>query len=424
MGAGVEGQADRRSRNDNIKINTTPGSFTGEARLMSTPEIPSVTTSASAADAAPAVQASEAKTSAAQREETRSPFHSAEAFDAYCQSVQARLAAYAVQRSDFLQSAYDRLTRLLLTARAMEDAALYHELMLHRMAVHELLETLKRPPEIREKALSSLQNRTHPGLSANRSPVGRIPPNVAAPTLSAPVPTPVPSVDFVPRQPQMPRRPLAQIEAGAIELREKLKDWNERHPLTNGEGDRNVPNCLRLRAIACLQRRLKEESGDKESAEVTELGKDIVALMQAARDREYTVALDEEIDPPPTAWQWGELAERYEEVARAQEAFEWWNRHHSVLVISDIQPLAEAVASTQQRFNRLLFRVGVSDPFQQALFDNLRAWARDNQCYLFSLRPKVPLAELAEKAAILDEAWEKARSVAAGEEARQATAKA
>ncbi len=145
----------------------------------------------------------------------------------------------------------------------------------------------------------------------------------------------------------------------------------------------------------------REECGDSEVAEVTELSEDIIDLLDGANDQEYTVALDDELDPRPTAYQWGELAERYMEMARAQEGFEWWQRNRNLLAVSDVQPLAEAVAAVQQRFNRLLFRIGARDPFQQQLFDDLRTWAREDQCYLYSLRPKVPMAELMEKAATL-----------------------
>jgi hypothetical protein len=171
--------------------------------------------------------------------------------------------------------------------------------------------------------------------------------------------------------------------------------------------------------MASRQMRLEEEAGDTEVAEVTALAKDIDALREAASDREYTVALDHQLDPHPTAYQWGELAERYEEMAHAQEAFEWWNRHHAELTVAEVQPLAEAVAAVQQKFNRLLFRVGARDPFQQQLFDDLRLWAREAQCYLHSLRPKVPIAELAERAATLEGAWRQARVPVAAWEQRQ-----
>ena len=140
-----------------------------------------------------------------------------------------------------------------------------------------------------------------------------------------------------------------------------------------------------------------------------------------AGDEEYTVALDYDIEPLPTAYQWGELAERYEETARAEEAFEWWITHRALLNVADVQNLAESVAAIQQRFNRLLFRIGARDPFQQQLFDDLRIWAKDAQCYLYSLRPKVPIQELIEKAQTIDEAWEQARiPVRAVEERQQA----
>jgi hypothetical protein len=200
-------------------------------------------------------------------------------------------------------------------------------------------------------------------------------------------------------------RPVGDIEADAKSLREQLTDWNDKWPLLTEAGTLHAPHCLRLRAMACRQRRLEEEAGDNEVADIEELCEEIIALLDAADDQEYTVAFDEEISPPPTAYQWGELADRYEEMAKAQEAFDWWNAHYNELTLAEIQPVAEAVAAVQQRFNRLLFRIGARDPFQQALFDNLRSWAKEAQCYLHSLRPKVPIAELIERASTLDAAF-------------------
>src|SRR6185436_16260531 len=134
---------------------------------------------------------------------------------------------------------------------------------------------------------------------------------------------------------------LADIEADAVRLREEVRTWNARYPLSVRPGELHIPNCLRMRSLACRQRRLEEEAGDTEVAEVTELSEDIIDLLDAANDQEYTVALDDEVDPRPTTYQWGELAERYEEMAKAQEAFEWWQRNRNILAVSDVQPLAE-----------------------------------------------------------------------------------
>ena len=216
-----------------------------------------------------------------------------------------------------------------------------------------------------------------------------------------------------------PVRPLMDIETDAGDLRALLKDWARKNSLRVENGNLNVPNCLRLRAFACRQRRLEEEAGDTEVAEVTELSKDIVDVLDRAGDEEYTVALDYDIEPLPTAFQWGELAERYDETAKAEEAFEWWIANRAILSVADVQNLAESVAAIQQRFNRLLFRIGARDPFQQQLFDDLRYWAKEAQCYLYSLRPKVPIAELIEKALTIDEAWEQAREPVRALEVRQ-----
>ncbi len=487
-----------------------------------------------------------------------SPLHSAESFENYCSQVQTRLVEHAHRRAHFLQTAYDRLTRLLHTARSVEDTALYNELWQHRVAVRELMEALNQianpssaaspgatasasatstasaaslpsdspaPPSgvtpLNADAAgisavgSSAARDTPPGLQNSGSPAanGAIPPASPAPLPSAkpttpqeangssghtarlePAPEPtkgvsagtvgtpgtngqaassgsstsniIPNItsnstsnstsglstsnhsipgpapqnynesavsaeaalaDNAPRQLRHAVRPIVDIEADAARLRDSLVGWERRAPLRSAHSDNNsieglnVPNCLRLRAVACRMRRLEEEAGDTEIAEVNELARDIEDILDDAGDEEYTVALDYDIEPLPTAYQWGELAERYEETARAEEAFEWWITHRTMLSVSDVQNLAESVAAIQQRFNRLLFRIGARDPFQQQLFDDLRIWARDAQCYLYSLRPKVPIQELIEKAQTIDEAWEQARTpVKAVEERQQA----
>jgi hypothetical protein len=402
--------------------------------VMSTTELEIVSP---AAPAGANTAATSAEASVAARNPAVSPFRTAESFDAYCSQVQGRLAEYAEKRVHFLQAAYDRLTRLLQAARDVEDSALYNELLMHRVAVRELLESLQRParPEAAGAAAPLAVTQTHIQAGAPVSPApGRpAPPPPRAPrtadesSASASVPAtetetashverPMPVV--VPRVSRRPSRPLVDIEADAIRLREEVKEWDNLYPLTVRK-ELHLPNCLRLRAMACRQRKLEEEAGEVEVPQVTELMEDIIDLMDAANDMAYTAALDDELDPRPHAGQWAEMAERYEEMARAQEAFDWWQRHKAFLKVPDIQGLAEAVAAMQQRFNRLLFRIGATDPFQQAMFDDLRTWAREDQCYLYSLRPKVPMQELVERAATLEASWERARQPVIEEERRQ-----
>ena len=363
-----------------------------------------------------------------------SPLRNVETFEAYCAEVQEKLAAHAAHRMSFLQSAFDRLSSLLQAARDVEDTALCNEIAQHRIASRELLDAVRRatnsggalPSHISEsvRTTASVYSRPSPTPIPIVPPVSQL--SRRAETVSAATQALVQmpgdaaaSSAIGPRLPRRPMRPLIDIETDAASLRLDLKDFVKRFPLNTEQGELNIPNCLRLRSIACRHRRLEEECGDSEVAEVTELSEDIIDLLDGANDQEYTVALDDELDPRPTAYQWGELAERYMEMARAQEGFEWWQRNRNLLAVSDVQPLAEAVAAVQQRFNRLLFRIGARDPFQQQLFDDLRTWAREDQCYLYSLRPKVPMAELMEKAATLEDAWDRARSPVADEEYRQ-----
>src|SRR5258706_189301 len=112
---------------------------------MSAPDyvVHSVSPSSSEATVAP-VSRSGASTESNGAGGAASPLRSAETFEAYCSRIQQRLAEHAALRVHFLQSAYDRLTRLLQTARAVEDTALYNELWQHRVAARELLEALQK----------------------------------------------------------------------------------------------------------------------------------------------------------------------------------------------------------------------------------------------------------------------------------------
>lgn len=387
-----------------------------------------------------------------------SPLRSAESFEAYCNRVQHRLAEHASRRASFLQTAFEKLTRLWHTARAVEDNALCQELQAHRVAVRELVDALSRV-NIDAQSRASIETqapRGHavakPVLQSTIAPIPTtapppklVPPSVifpgrvseeqsqAYPPMShhqAPDPMdyerseapsnygqfetdhtsnhPIYSPDPVTRS-RRPLRPISDIEADAANLRDELQELIETRPLQSKKGDLNAANCLLVRALGCRLRRLAEEGGETEVEAVSNLRQEILSVMDEAGDTEYSVALDEELDPRPTAYQWGELAERYEEMARAQEAFDWWQRNRAALNPLDIQPLAESIAAVQQRFNRLLFRIGARDPFQQKLFDELRVWAREAQCFLQSLRPKVPTIELIERGGTLEIAWDKAR---------------
>ena len=56
------------------------------------------------------------------------------------------------------------------------------------------------------------------------------------------------------RLPRHPVRPLLDIEADAIRLREQLREWAPANPMRRPSGDLDVPRALRLRAFG-LQRR-------------------------------------------------------------------------------------------------------------------------------------------------------------------------
>jgi hypothetical protein len=342
-----------------------------------------------------------------------------EAFESYCQTIEHRLEAQAGQRVRFLQAAEDRLNNLQKTALAVQDQALYNELSQCRHSIQQMLETLQ--------AGGAAHSMTgHIAAEARYVvPVPSMPPPAKPRPLeavSAPLPPSFareftnaeafPQRSFVPTETRLPRRPmrsLEEIEADAVRLRAMLSTWEETYPMRRENGELHIPHALQLRSVACRQRKLEEEAGDVEVAEVTDLGNDLRAIFARADDNEPTVGLETALDPAPTIYQWGELADRYNEMGRAFEAFLWWKENGNDLALADVQPLAEAISAIQGRFNRLLYRVNSRDQFQQTLYEDLRSWAKDAQCYLYSLRPKVPVEELTERSATLEEAWDRAR---------------
>ncbi len=358
---------------------------------------------------------------------------SPETFAVYCEEIQTRLQSNASQRKRFLEASIDRLNNLLGTALAVNDTALYHELWQCRQMAQQMIESLAQgvptevvvQPEIPVPIIPQPPKlRPLDTVTGTLSPVP--PPPPPAPVREATYLEPAPAfsptrppyvsqevrpsvVSAEPRAPRRSTRPLVEIEADAIRQREQLRIFVEAHPLRDSAGNFHIPNALLMRSLMCRQRKLEEEAGDIEVAEVTDLRNDIWEVMEKAGDTEYTVGREYSFEVPPTVFQWGELVERYEEMSRAFEAFLWWHEHSGDLTLMDVQPLAEAVAAIQGRFNRLLYRVSSHDQFQQQLYEDLRSWAKEAQCYLYSLRPKVPIDELSERAATLEEAWDKAR---------------
>lgn len=366
------------------------------------------------------------------RDDAAAPLRSPQALEAYCSTVHERLSRHAARRVAFLRAAHERLQALLDAATEVGDSALSVEIRRHTAAARELLDAAERSGGPASRARSAEEPSLWPDVAPPAKPVPLDHPassrRTLPPTRTAAVRSGLPDAAHhesryggaghvgdgagpqAPSTPRRPVRPLLDIERDAALLRQDVQGWNDRSPLQSEDGGLNAVSCLRLRSITCRYRRLREEAGDTEVAEVTELAEDVRRLMSDAGDTEYTLALDEELVPSPTAFQWGEVAERYQELADAQFVYEWWDRHRAEIGVADVAPLAEAIAAIQQRFNRLLFRVGARDPFQQRLFDTLRTWAREAPCYLYSLRPKAPLSELAQRAATLESAWQRAIS--------------
>ncbi|MCX6382863.1 MAG: hypothetical protein NT023_25845 [Armatimonadetes bacterium] len=354
---------------------------------------------------------------------------SPEAFRSYADEIQTRLQSNASQRKRFLEGVISRLNDLLGTALAVNDTALYNELWQCRQMAQQMITNLQEslPREVAPRSEVPVPLIAQPpkliplDAVTNMLPYTPTPPPIREVPYMEPVNNYVVHPPYAPqearpdsttnelRPPRRSTRPLVDIEADAIRQREQLRIYLDAHPLRNEAGELSIPHGLQLRSLICRQRKLEEEAGDVEVAEVTDLRNDLWDAMKSAGDTVYTVGQDYTLEVAPTVFQWGELVERYEEMARAFEAFIWWHEHSGDLTLMDVQPLAEAVAAIQGRFNRLLYRVSSRDQFQQQLYEDLRLWAKEAQCYLYSLRPKVPIDELSERASTLDEAWDKAR---------------
>ena len=126
------------------------------------------------------------------------------------------------------------------------------------------------------------------------------------------------------------------------------------------------------------------------------------------------------LTPLPTAYQWGELAERYEETARAEEAFGWWIAHRATFFPS---PTFKIWPSPWRLFSSAsiacCFASERATRSSSSYSTICAGGPKEAQCYLHSLRPKVPIAELIEKAQTIDEAWEQAREPLRAQEGRQ-----
>ena len=214
---------------------------------------------------------------------TVSPFRSAESFYSYCIKVQSKLSEHAQKRIDFVQTAFDRLTRLLQAAKDVEDTGLYNEIWHHRVTAKELLDSLKinarsdapsnanlRPSLLpQEIALGNghgIQGASSPNESHATVLSGNHPSSIQPPNLMSVPPQPYTpfsqsnqvgngydagygngnyggAMDSGPRIPRR-LRPLTDIEADAVSLREEVRKFAESHPLSTRLGDLSIPNCF------------------------------------------------------------------------------------------------------------------------------------------------------------------------------------
>ncbi|MDE2126181.1 MAG: hypothetical protein KGJ62_06300 [Armatimonadetes bacterium] len=343
------------------------------------------------------------------------PLSSADAFEQYCRNVHARLAQRASRRREFLQAAYERLTHLLRAAQAVGDDGLVGEVLEMRSAAAEMLAAALGQPELVSLASDDgteslemeapVRQRTTPvSQSGSLAPKAVLRPHrtgsQAGPSQSRSEPRQEPR-----SEPRLELTP-EELEAAVSRVQVEAAEWRKQ---LSGVATLAGPELLRLRAVACRARRYATENDPDLAARAASAVADIIDLLKQVGDEDYTIATDPEVYAE--SFQWNEAATRYEDMAYAQEVFDWWMSHRDQVAHADAQPLAEALAATQQRFNRLLFRIGAYDPYQQRMFDALRTWARTTPCYLFSLRPKVPLGELTERAGQLKPAYERAQEL-------------
>jgi hypothetical protein len=174
----------------------------------------------------------------------------------------------------------------------------------------------------------------------------------------------------------------AQKHVWLTEIETLEERWNalDNEGLRHKDKSLNRPACLRMRALACSLASIQTQ------ADLAGLHSHVTGAVTALRNRmEFArvYAGDKSEAPPfaPTFWSgnaehltaqaWDELAYLYEEVATAQEAWDWYAGTRDETGSSHYA-LLNAVGAAQQMLFRALEEYGGNDRLQGDLFGNLR----------------------------------------------------
>jgi hypothetical protein len=171
--------------------------------------------------------------------------------------------------------------------------------------------------------------------------------------------------------------------------------------LTGGAGQ------LRLKAIACRLRGAYQELAVQNvyPAEVRAAQGALHGRLRDEHGDPYLVARNTGVVPPNPA-SWEELAQAYEGLIPASEAFAWFNEHERYLRPAERKDLLECIGAAQQRLFRLLDRVfGAWDDQQRELYTGLLECAGALSIRLESLHPATTDAELARLAGRLEKTY-------------------
>jgi hypothetical protein len=220
---------------------------------------------------------------------------------------------------------------------------------------------------------------------------------------------------------------LATHRAAVADITDRWKPVDS-DGLAYPNGELNRPNCFRARALACAVNAVFAAAvGDRlEHAmlpEVRALRDRIELARDYANDRAACLPFDSDAwrsDPLRLAAdEWEELCGRYERMAVAQDAWEWYERHHAELAQADRLGLLNAVAAVQQALYRTLEDFGGGDRLQSELYGGLREAAKVTG-YLGSLNAETPFDELEDLGACLEHTLGAATRSAADHQARSA----
>jgi hypothetical protein len=349
---------------------------------------------------------------------------------AYLAGVSERLAARRQERVTFLRGALAQLEAMARQARLLHDEELESSLAQRIAVARSELAALegtaagavnsggtgpaaapRAPGQFTTRPVAPGLATPPPAASTGNCFAGRLAPAVAtapgsrSPSPGAPLMSPA-ARSAVARSPApaWEPRPLADLQAELDRLLDEVERLDDRRL----EGD---PGLLRLKALACRQRRIRAEfqaHGLNEPA--------TRSLYVALQDRQaqwgnaYVLPLDTHVNPADPH-RWEELARGYESLALAAEAMAWYDRHSGLLHANESQRLLEGIGASQTIVYRLITRYfPASDRQQQALFASVKAAAAAVGVSLTSLDPQTETPALQELVASLPVQYEHLRA--------------